>query len=100
MVAGDNDPSTYLTVAGSAWHADPYVLTPGPKSLLTVFGAGHGLGGDAAETTDENPGRVAAIAQLAAAFLRSQLYPGDTAWAKAQAALLGPSSTIGRVESK
>jgi hypothetical protein len=69
-----------------------------------MFGAEHGLGGvsayDAAETTDENPGRVAAIAQLAAAFLRSQLYPGDLAWREAQAALMGPSSTIGRVESK
>jgi hypothetical protein len=43
---------------------------------------------------------VAAIAQLAAAFLRSQLYPGDIAWREAQAALGGPLSTIGRVESK
>lgn len=104
VVAGDNDPSPHFTTAGSAWHADPYVLAPGPKALLTVFGAGHGLGGvsayDAAETTDESPGRVAAIAQLAAAFLRSQLYPGDPAWTAAQAALLGPSSTIGRVASK
>lgn len=104
VVAGDNDPSPLLTVAGPAWHADPYVLAPSPKSLLTVFGAGHGLGGvsayDAHETTDENPERVAAIAHLAAAFLRSQLYPGDAAWKEAQAALAGPSSTIGRVESK
>ena len=43
----------------SDWHADPYFLSPGPKSLLTLFGAEHGLSGisgyDVAETTDENP---------------------------------------------
>ncbi len=41
------------------WHADPYFLSPGPKCLLSLFGAEHGLGGvsgyDAAETTDEDP---------------------------------------------
>jgi dienelactone hydrolase len=104
VVAGDSDPSPHLTTAGPAWHADPYALAPAPKSLVTLLGAGHGLGGisafDAAETTDENPERVAAVARLAGAFLRSQLFPGDAAWAEAQAALLGPASAIGRVESK
>ncbi|KJE20851.1 hypothetical protein FF36_04815 [Frankia torreyi] len=59
---------THLTVQGWEWHADPYHLAPGPKSLLTLFDAGHMLGGisgdDAAETTDENPERVTAIQQL------------------------------------
>jgi len=104
VVAGDADPSTHLTTAGAPWHADPYRLAPGPKSLLTLFGAGHGLGGisayDAAETTDENPERVAALARLAGAYLRSRLYPGDAAWTEATTALLGPTSTIGRVESR
>ena len=63
VVAGDKDASAHLTVLGPEWHTDPYFLSPGPKSLLTVFGAEHGLGGvagyDAAETTDENPERVA-----------------------------------------
>jgi len=45
VVAGDKDTSAHLTVAGPDWHADPYFLSPGPKSLLTVFGAEHGLGG-------------------------------------------------------
>jgi hypothetical protein len=65
---------------GPDWHADPYVLSPGPKSLLTLFDAEHGLGGisgyDVAETTDENPDRVAAVQQLTWAYLRTQLYPG------------------------
>lgn len=45
VVAGDKDTSAHLTVAGADWHADPYVLSPGPKSLLTLFDAEHGLGG-------------------------------------------------------
>jgi hypothetical protein len=65
VVAGDKDTSSHLTARGAGWHADPYFLFPGPKSLLTLFGAEHGLGGvagyDAAETTDENPERVAAV---------------------------------------
>ena len=104
VVAGDADGSPHLTTAGPAWHADPYVLSPGPKSLLTLFGAGHGLGGvsgyDAAETTDENPERVAVVQRLSAAYLRTQLYPGDPAWQDAQNALVGAAEPLGRVESK
>jgi hypothetical protein len=40
VVHGDHDDSTHLTVAGPAWHTDPYELSPGPKSLLTLFEAG------------------------------------------------------------
>lgn len=104
VVAGDKDASPYLTDAGAAWHADPYVLSPGPKSLLTLFDAGHGLGGvsgyDVAETTDENPERVAALQRLTWAYLRSALYPGDAAWQKAQDELAGAAAPLGRVESK
>ena len=70
VVAGDKDDSTHLTVNGPEWHTDPYRLSPGPKTLLTLFDAEHGLGGvsgyDVAETTDENPARVAAVQQLTA----------------------------------
>lgn len=56
VVAGDEDVSPHFTTRGPDWHADPYSLAPAPKTLLTVFGAEHGLGGiagyDAAETTD------------------------------------------------
>lgn len=104
VVAGDRDESTFLTVAGPAWHTDPYVLSPGPASLLTLFGAEHGLGGisgyDVAETTDENPERVAALARLTWAYLRSTLYPGDRAWQAAQDALAAGSDPVGRVASK
>jgi predicted dienelactone hydrolase len=81
VVAGENDPSPHLTVLGSPWHTDPYHLAPAPKTLLTIFGGEHMLGGisgfDAAETSDENPARVEAVARLTAAYLRSQLFPDD-----------------------
>jgi len=103
VVVGDRDASTYLCVRGPSWHADPYTLSTGPKSLLTLFGGEHILGGisgyDAAETTDENPERVATIQRMTWAYLRSILYPGDPAWQTACSALdmLG---TLGMVESR
>ncbi|MFH9223845.1 alpha/beta hydrolase family protein [Streptomyces lydicus] len=104
VVAGDKDDSAHLTVRGPDWHADPYALSPGPKALLTLFGAEHGLGGvsgyDVAETTDENPERVAAVQRLTWAYLRTELYPGDSAWQAAGEALASAPEPLGRVESK
>ncbi|GAA3815741.1 alpha/beta fold hydrolase [Streptomyces phyllanthi] len=104
VVAGDKDDSAHLTVRGPDWHADPYVLSPGPKSLLTLFDAEHGLGGisgyDVAETTDENPARVSAIQHLTWAYLRTELCPGDSAWKTACDALTAGPDPLGRVESK
>nr|WP_245822560.1 alpha/beta fold hydrolase [Lentzea waywayandensis] len=83
VVAGDADASEHLTTMGPDWHADPFHLAPGPKDLLTLFGAEHGFGGvsgyDVAETTDESPERVAAVQQLTTAYLRGQLL-GTTDW--------------------
>ncbi|AUG81964.1 chlorophyllase [Kitasatospora sp. MMS16-BH015] len=104
VVAGEKDDPRHFTDLGPDWHADPYTLAPGPKSLLTLFEAEHGLGGiagyDAAETTDENPERVAALGRLTAAYLRSRLHPGDPAWQTACEALGADPSPIGRVEAK
>ena len=90
VVAGDQDDSRHFTDMGPAWHYDPYHLAPGAKTLLTVFGAGHLLGGihryDAAESSqlpDEDPGHAAAIARLTAAYLRSRFGRGDDAWKQA-----------------
>ncbi|TDD63380.1 chlorophyllase [Kribbella antibiotica] len=84
VVIGDKDDSQHFTDLGPEWHADPYHLAPAPKSLLTVFGAEHLLGGiqgyDAAETTDEDPQRVATIAQLTAAYLQTQFHVDETAF--------------------
>jgi len=104
VVAGDKDTSTHLTVVGADWHADPYFLSPGPKSLLTLFDAEHGLGGisgyDVAETTDENPARVAAVQRLTWAYLRTEFRPGDSAWQTARDATTTGPDPLGRVESK
>ncbi|MFI8876806.1 alpha/beta hydrolase family protein [Streptomyces sp. NPDC055243] len=104
VVAGDKDDSRHFTEMGPDWHADPYHLAPGPKTLLTLVDAEHGLGGisgyDAAETTDENPERVTALARLTAAYLRTQFHPDDDAWQQAQHALTTGPDAFGRVESK
>ena len=104
VVTGDQDVSAHLTARGADWHADPYVMSTGPKCLVTLFGAGHSLGGvsgyDAGETTDEDPDRLGALQQLTWAYLRTALYPGDNAWSGACATLLSPSSRVGCVESK
>ncbi|KAA0931970.1 MULTISPECIES: alpha/beta hydrolase family protein [Streptomyces] len=104
VVAGDKDSSAHLTVMGPDWHADPYTLSPGPKHLLTLFGAEHGLGGisgyDVAETTDEDPGRVAAVQRLTTAYLRSEFHPGDPAWRTACEDLTTGPGAVGRVDSK
>ncbi|PYC75818.1 chlorophyllase [Streptomyces tateyamensis] len=104
VVAGDKDDSPHFTDMGPDWHADPYTLAPGPKTLLTLFDAEHGLGGiagyDAAETTDENPERVAALARLTAAYLHTQLHPGTPTWQTTYEALTTGPDPVGRVESK
>jgi len=97
VIAGDRDRSA-LTTRGPDWFTDPYHLSPAPKSLLTLFGAEHSLGGivgtTVTETTDESPERVALIQHLTWVYLRSTLYPGDDSWAGASAGALG------RIESK
>ena len=103
VVAGDADVNPRFS-ARADWRADAYFHSPGPKSLLTVFGGGHLLGGisgyDAAETTDESPERVAVVQRLTWAYLRSALYPEDPAWSAACAALEQMPDRLGKVESK
>jgi predicted dienelactone hydrolase len=104
VVAGDKDDHPFMKTAGAAWHADPYLLSPAPKSLLTLFGGEHGLGGiagyDVAETSDESPERAGAVQLLTRAYLRSQLFAGDQAWPQALRALADAASPLARVESK
>ncbi|WP_426503480.1 alpha/beta hydrolase family protein [Dactylosporangium sp. McL0621] len=82
IVAGDRDQSA-LSVRGPDWFTDAYHLSPGPKHLLTLFGAEHSLGGisgyESAETTDENPERVALIQRLTTAYLRGEPLDADGA---------------------
>ncbi|MGW0336349.1 alpha/beta hydrolase family protein [Streptomyces sp. NPDC003011] len=103
IVAGDQDQSA-LTTRGPDWFTDPYFLSPGDKSLLTLSGAEHSLGGvcgyDAAETTDASPERVAVVQRLTWAYLRSALHPEDTAWQAACSALEEDPRPLGKLQSK
>jgi predicted dienelactone hydrolase len=103
VVAGAHD-NLPLTVRGPDWMTDPYFLSPGSKSLLTLYGAEHSLGGivgyEAKETTDENPERVALIQQLTWAYLRHALDIEDSSWLTAQKTLMESTNPLGRIKSK
>lgn len=103
VVAGDHD-DLPITVRGPDWCTDPYFLSPGAESLLTLFGAEHSLGGisgyEVEETTDENPARVALIQQVTWAYLRHALGVEDDSWHAARQALAGQGDRLGRMESK
>jgi predicted dienelactone hydrolase len=104
VIAGDQDALPMLTVRGPAWCTDPYFLSPGPKALLTLFGAEHSLGGiagyDAKETTDEEPERVGLVQRATLAYLRSALDPTDPSWAHAVAELGQARNALGRIDEK
>lgn len=103
VVAGDKD-EVPLSTRGPSWTTDPYTLSWGNKSLLTIYGGQHSLGGisgyDAAETTDEDPSRVELIQQVTLAYLRHITGIDHSDWEMAQAALTGRSHPLGRLESK
>ena len=103
IVAGDHDQSQ-LSTRGPDWFTDPYTYSPGDKTLLTLYGAEHSLGGipgyEVAETTDENPARVALLQRLTTAFLHSALHPEDTAWQQAAAELAEDPAPLGNLQSK
>lgn len=104
VVFGDEDVNPHLTVRGADWHTDPYNFGPGADSLLTLFGAKHGLGGvagyDARETDDENPDRLAITQRMTCAYLRSALYVGDPSWNAACEALRENAASLGHVDCK
>ncbi len=103
VVAGDRDQSM-LSTRGPDWFTDPYFLSQGSKSLLTLFGGEHSLGGipgySVTETTDENPERVALLNRVTWAYLRSALGLDDSSWQAARLALEESADPLGRIESK
>jgi pimeloyl-ACP methyl ester carboxylesterase len=103
VVAGDHDQSQ-LSTRGPDWFTDPYTHSPGSKSLLTVFGGEHSLGGihgyDDADTTDESPERVALIREASWAYLLNALGLGDCAWTAVQTKLAGTTEPLGQIESQ
>lgn len=103
VIAGDLDQSDDFSLRKD-WRADAYTLSPGPKTLLTMFGAKHALGGvsgyDVAESQDQDPERLGVVQRLTWAYLRSALYPGDPAWREASAALARRANPQGKIDTK
>jgi dienelactone hydrolase len=103
VVAGDQDQSK-MSSRGPDWFTDAYTHSPGATDLLTLHGAEHSLGGivghEVAETTDEDPARVAVIQRMSTAYLRSALRVDEGAWPAAREALHLSADSIGHVESK
>lgn len=102
VIAGDRDRSA-LSVRGPDWFTDAYSLSPGGKSLLTLVGAEHSLGGIAGyavtETTDENPERVALVQRITWAYLRTAFYPEDPSWPAVRSAMAEGANPLGQVAS-
>ena len=88
---------------GPDWFTDPFHLSPGGEALLTLHEGEHMLGGisgyEVAETTDENPVRVAIIQEVTLAYLRLALENDRDAWASACRQLETQSETA-RLEEK
>jgi len=104
ITAGDHDQSP-LSLRGPDWWTDAYRLSPGEKSLLTLFGAEHSQGGIHAyggmpETAAESPALVALVQQTTTAYLRSALDPEDDGGSQVGAALQDDPRPLGRLESK
>jgi len=103
VIAGDRDQSK-MSSRGPDWFTDAYTHSPGATDLLSFYGAEHALGGivgyEVAETTDENPERVAVIQQMTTAYLRSALHIDESSWPAARNAFKNSTSPIGRSDNK
>jgi dienelactone hydrolase len=103
VIAGDHDQSK-MSRRGPDWFTDAYTHSPGATDLLAFSGAEHSLGGivgyEVAETTDEDPERVAVIQRLSTAYLRTALHVDEGTWAAARAAFRDGGGSIGRADSK
>lgn len=103
VIAGDHDQSK-MSSRGPDWFTDAYTYSPGATDLLTFYGAEHALGGivgyEVAETTDENPERVAVIQRMTTACLQSALHVDENSWSAARTAFDSSVEPIGRADSK
>lgn len=103
VVAGDHDQSK-MSSRGPDWFTDAYTHSPGATDLLTLHGAEHSLGGivgyEVAETTDEDPERVAVIQRLSTAYLRTALHVDEGAWPAAREVFRRSADLIGDVDTK
>ncbi|WP_082491472.1 alpha/beta fold hydrolase [Pedobacter sp. Leaf194] len=106
VVAGDHDSSNLFSTRDD-WRMDAYHASPGPKTLLTVFGSGHMLGGisgydalETAQTNDENPGTVKFVGEITSDYIRTRFYPENKSWENTTNALLKNEDPKGKIDSK
>ena len=103
IVNGDKDVNLNFSDVDN-WRADGHYDSPGPKDLLTVFGAEHIFGGisgyDALETSDEDPERVAFVRESILAYLQSALNPNNSSWDELKQRLNDVEGALGSIESK
>lgn len=83
VVAGGKDQSA-MSTRGPDWFTDAYHLSPAPKRLLSIADGEHTLGGIAGEavkeTTDEDPARIALVADAISAYLLDVLGLDAAPW--------------------
>lgn len=101
IAAGDADQSP-LSTRGTDWWEDAYRHSPADKSLLTLFGADHALGGIHAygtvpQSTSDNPATVALVQRITTAYLRTSLGVDETSWPSAQNELNDQAAPVGRL---
>ncbi|AQT82363.1 chlorophyllase [Mycolicibacterium litorale] len=99
IAAGDADQSP-LSTRGPDWWQDAYRLSPGSKSLLTLSGADHALGGIHAygtvpQSASDNPATVTLVQRMTTAYLRSALAVDETSWPSAQDQLADDPAPVG-----
>ena len=104
MTAGDHDQSL-LSTRGPDWWTDGYNLSPGKKSLLTLFGAEHSQGGIHAyggipQTAAESPAMVDLVQQVITAYLRGALEVDEASWPAVRDALAHDAEPLGELQSK
>ncbi len=103
VVNGDKDKNANFSDLEN-WRADAYHHSPGPKCLLTIFGAEHIFGGisgyDALETSDENPDRVYFLCMSIMAYLRTAFNPKDTSWEDLKKEINTVADAKGRIDCK
>ena len=102
VITGGQDRSA-MSTRGPDWFTDAYTLSPAPKRMLTITDGEHTLGGVAGEavkeTSDEDPARVALVADAVAAYLLDVLSEDATAWHGLQDRAAAGSGAF-RIESK
>ncbi|ABS03687.1 alpha/beta hydrolase family protein [Kineococcus radiotolerans] len=102
VIAGGKDQSA-MSTRGPDWFSDAYTFSPAPKRLLTITDGEHTLGGLAGEavkeTSDEDPARVALVADAVAAYLLDVLSGDATAWQDLQQQAAASSGAFG-IQSK